>query len=210
MLAALRRLRIIPLIVIDDPARAGDLAAALVDGGLPCAEIAFRTPRSLAALRTIAAERPDVLVGAGTVLSVRQADEALNAGAKFIVSPGFDSSVVDYCLAHDVAVYPGVCTPTEIGAAFARGLTTLKFFPAEPMGGLKVLRAVAAPFVDVEFIPTGGIHAGNLAEYLAFKRVVACGGSWMAPQEWIQAGEFDRIRDEVRRAVQLTQLTAEM
>jgi len=202
---ALRRLRIVPLIVIDDPAHAEPLAAALREGGLPCAEVAFRTPKSLDALRRMVAAAGNLLVGAGTVLSAAQAAEALDAGAKFIVAPGFDPAVVDFCRERNVPVYPGACTPTEIGAARARGLRVVKFFPAEPMGGLKVLKAVAAPFVDMEFMPTGGIGADNLRPYLAFDRVVACGGSWMAPQPWIAAGDFTRIRDEVRRAVALAQ-----
>jgi 2-dehydro-3-deoxyphosphogluconate aldolase/(4S)-4-hydroxy-2-oxoglutarate aldolase len=203
VLAELRRLRIVPLIVFDDPSRASALAGALVAGGLPCAEVAFRTPRALEGLRRLAAEHPDVLTGAGTVLTPSQAKEAREAGARFIVTPGFYPRVVDYCQEHALPVFPGVCTPTEIGAALEKGLTVLKFFPAEPMGGLPFLQAIAAPFPSVEFIPTGGIHAGNLTSYLRFNRVVACGGSWMASQAWIEGGAFDRIRDEVARAVQL-------
>jgi 2-dehydro-3-deoxyphosphogluconate aldolase / (4S)-4-hydroxy-2-oxoglutarate aldolase len=201
-LTELRRLRIVPVIVIDDPHQAGPLARALLDGGLPCAEITFRTAGAAEALQRIAAEHPDVLVGAGTVLSAEQAARAREAGAKFIVSPGFNPGVVDYCRAHEVPIYPGVCTPTEIEAALERGLKVLKFFPAEPMGGLPFLQAISAPYSGVEFIPTGGINAGHLASYLAFGKVVACGGSWMAPQAWIAAGEFERIRQEVQRAMQ--------
>jgi 2-dehydro-3-deoxyphosphogluconate aldolase/(4S)-4-hydroxy-2-oxoglutarate aldolase len=201
-LTELRRLRIVPVIVIDDPHQAGPLARALLDGGLPCAEITFRTAGAAEALQRIAAEHPDVLVGAGTVLSAEQAARAREAGAKFIVSPGFNPGVVDYCRAHEVPIYPGVCTPTEIEAALERGLKVLKFFPAEPMGGLPFLQAISAPYSGVEFIPTGGIKGGHLASYLAFGKVVACGGSWMAPQAWIAAGEFERIRQEVQRAMQ--------
>jgi 2-dehydro-3-deoxyphosphogluconate aldolase/(4S)-4-hydroxy-2-oxoglutarate aldolase len=201
VLRELRRLRIIPLVVIDDPANAGPLAAALAGGGLPCVEIAFRTRGAMEALRRIAAEHPDVLVGAGTVLTEQQVRQAKEAGARFVVSPGINPRVVDCCRDQEIAVYPGVCTPTEIEAALTRGLEVLKFFPAEPMGGLPFLRAIAAPFSGVDFIPTGGITTAHLAGYLGFDRVVACGGSWMAQREWIAAGEFDRIRDEVRRAV---------
>jgi len=208
VLQELRCHRIVPLIVIDDPGMADPLARALVSGGLPCAEIAFRTAGAAEALRRIAAEHPDVLVGAGTVLTPDQAARARAAGARFIVSPGLNLRVVDYCQDHDLPVIPGVCTPTEIGAALDKGLQVLKFFPAEPMGGVAFLQAIAAPFEGVEFIPTGGINAGHLAAYLADRRVVACGGSWMAPQQWIAAADFERIRREVAEAVQRVQAQA--
>lgn len=200
-----RRLRVIPLIVIDDPGRAGDLADALVEGGLPCAEVAFRTPGAVEALRRISAGRADVLVGAGTVLTRDQAAQARDAGARFVVSPGLSPGVVEYCLANALPVVPGVSTPTEIGTALDLGLSVLKFFPAEPLGGLAYLKAIAAPFTGVEFIPTGGISAANLAAYLGGPGVLACGGSWMAPQAWIRDGEFERVRREVRQAVQVAQ-----
>jgi 2-dehydro-3-deoxyphosphogluconate aldolase/(4S)-4-hydroxy-2-oxoglutarate aldolase len=199
-LERLRAVRVVPVITIDDPADAVPLARSLTDGGLPCAEITFRTPRAAEALRRITAEVPELFAGAGTVLTPDQAKAARDAGAQFIVAPGFGPRTVDHCLAHGIPVYPGVATPTEVEAALEKGLTTLKFFPAEPMGGLAYLKAIAAPYVDVSFIPTGGINAANIASYLAFKRVVACGGSWMAPSEWIAAKQFDRIRDESRRA----------
>ncbi|HXY68510.1 MAG TPA: bifunctional 4-hydroxy-2-oxoglutarate aldolase/2-dehydro-3-deoxy-phosphogluconate aldolase [Gemmatimonadales bacterium] len=203
VLETLRRLRLLPLVVIDDPGRADGLARALADGGLPVAEIAFRTPAAVEALRRVAAGHPDVLVGAGTVLTPDQAATARGAGARFVVSPGLDRRVVDWCRAHDLAVFPGVCTPTEIAAAVAMGLEVLKFFPAEPMGGLPFLQAVAAPFAGVEFIPTGGLAASHLPAYLGCRRVVACGGSWMAPQAWIAEGQFDRIRRAVEDSVRL-------
>jgi 2-dehydro-3-deoxyphosphogluconate aldolase/(4S)-4-hydroxy-2-oxoglutarate aldolase len=196
----LRAVRIVPVIVIDDPNDAIPLGEALLAGGLSCAEITFRTARAGEALQRMAAEVPSLLAGAGTVLTTDQVAAARGAGAQFIVAPGFNPRVVDYCLERDIPVYPGVATPTEIEAAREKGLRALKFFPAEPMGGLAFLKAVAAPYVDVEFIPTGGINASNVASYLAFKKVVACGGSWMAPTEWIAAKQFDRIRDESRRA----------
>ncbi len=201
VLEALRRFRLLPLIVIDDAAKADPLARALVDGGLPCAEVAFRTPAAADALRRIAAGHPELLVGAGTILTAAQAEEARKAGARFIVSPGLSQKVVEYCRTHDLEVFPGVCTPTEVSAALDLGLTALKFFPAEPAGGLRYLEALAAPFGGVEFIPTGGIGAANVAAYLASPVVLACGGSWMAPRAWIEAGEFDRIRREVAQAV---------
>ena len=201
VLDEIRRLKIVPVIVIDDPARALGLADALAGGGLPCAEITFRTPAASEALRRIAAERPNVLAGAGTVLTTEQAARARDAGARFIVSPGINPKVVEWCQDHSLPVFPGVCTPTEIETALECGLNVVKFFPAEPSGGVGFLRAIAAPFPDLSFMPTGGITAANVREYLAFKRVVACGGSWMAPQDWIQQGAFDRIREASAAAV---------
>jgi 2-dehydro-3-deoxyphosphogluconate aldolase / (4S)-4-hydroxy-2-oxoglutarate aldolase len=200
-LQRLRETRVVPVIVIDDPDDAVPLARALIAGGLTCAEITFRTPRAGEALRRIAAEVPDMFVGAGTVLTPEQAKAAREAGAQFIVAPGFGPRTVDYCLEQGLPVYPGICTPTEVEAALEKGLTTLKFFPAEQSGGLAFLKAIAGPYVGVNFMPTGGINASNIASYLSFNRIVACGGSWMAPTEWIAAKQFDRIRDESRRAV---------
>lgn len=203
-----REIRILPVIVIDDPADALPLADALAAGGLPAAEITFRTPGAAEAIARIAAERPDVLVGAGTVLSPEQAREARRAGARFVVSPGFNPAVVDGCLEHGIPVFPGVCTPTEIEMALQKGLSTLKFFPAEPIGGVRYLKAIAAPYGGVEFVPTGGIDREKLPSYLSFRRVVACGGSWMAPQEWIAGKQFERIRLETERAVAAVRATA--
>lgn len=194
-------MRVLPVIVIDDPDDALPLARALIEGGLPCAEVTLRTPRAVEALRRITGELPDMLVGAGTVLTPAQAAEARGAGARFVVAPGFNASMVEFCQSVDLPVFPGVCTPTEIEMALGAGLSVLKFFPAEPIGGLPFLKAVAAPYTTVSFMPTGGIGPSNLASYLAFPRVVACGGSWMAPNDWIAAGRFDRIRDTTRAAV---------
>jgi 2-dehydro-3-deoxyphosphogluconate aldolase/(4S)-4-hydroxy-2-oxoglutarate aldolase len=198
----LRRLRVVPVLVIDEPDAAEPLAAALMEGGLPCAEVTLRTPGALEAMRRMAEAQPDLLVGAGTVLTARQAADARAAGARFIVAPGLNERMVDYCLDQGVPVIPGVCTPSEIEHALQLGLRTLKFFPAEAMGGLKFLKAIAAPYGQVEFMPTGGIDRAKLADYLAFDRVVACGGSWMTPGDWVRAGQFDRVRDEVRRTVE--------
>jgi 2-dehydro-3-deoxyphosphogluconate aldolase/(4S)-4-hydroxy-2-oxoglutarate aldolase len=151
-----------------------------------------------------------MLAGAGTVLTPKQAAEARDAGAKFIVSPGFNPAVVDYCQEQGIPVYPGVATPTEIEMALGKGLEVVKFFPAEPLGGVAYLKAISAPYGGLRFMPTGGINAEKLASYLALKSVVACGGSWMAPSEWIKGREFDRIREETRRAVQaVRQITGE-
>jgi 2-dehydro-3-deoxyphosphogluconate aldolase/(4S)-4-hydroxy-2-oxoglutarate aldolase len=203
VLATLRTRRLVPVIVIDDSANAAALGSALVAGGLPCAEITFRTPNAADAIARIAEVHPDMLIGAGTVLTPQQVARATSAGARFIVAPGFNAAVVEYCLERRIPVYPGVCTPTEIEMALGMGLRVLKFFPAEAVGGITFLKAVAAPYVDVEFMPTGGINAENLQSYLAFKRVVACAGSWMAPPEWIAAKQFERIRAETERAVRL-------
>jgi 2-dehydro-3-deoxyphosphogluconate aldolase / (4S)-4-hydroxy-2-oxoglutarate aldolase len=191
------------VIVIDDAARAPSLAEALAEGGLPVAEITFRTKAAGDAIRRIADTRPDLLLGAGTVLTPTQVDEARAAGARFIVAPGFSPAVVERCRELLMPVFPGVCTPTEVEAAMGHGLTVLKFFPAGPMGGVDLLKAIAAPYGGVSFIPTGGVNATNLRDYLALTCVVACGGSWMAPREWIAAGSFDRIRDAARDAVAL-------
>jgi 2-dehydro-3-deoxyphosphogluconate aldolase/(4S)-4-hydroxy-2-oxoglutarate aldolase len=201
ILDRLRVLKLVPVIVIDDPDDAVPLARALATGGLACAEVTFRTARAAEALRRITAEVPDLLAGAGTVLTPTQAASARAAGAQFIVAPGFSAPVVEYCLAHDIPVYPGVATPTEIESALRYELRVVKFFPAEPLGGIAYLRAIAAPYVGVEFMPTGGINADNLRSYLGFDRVVACGGSWMAPGDWIKRKAFDRVREETERAV---------
>jgi len=198
----LRKNRLVPVIVIDDVERAVPLARALEEGGLPCAEITFRTPGALAALEKISTECPNVLVGAGTVLTPRQAADAHSAGAKFVVAPGFGAAMVDYCVEHDVPVFPGIATPTELELALSRGLSVMKFFPAESLGGIAYLKAMSAPYGDVAFLPSGGIGLSNMAAYLASPRVVACGGSWMAPADWISAGQFDRVREEVRKSVE--------
>jgi 2-dehydro-3-deoxyphosphogluconate aldolase / (4S)-4-hydroxy-2-oxoglutarate aldolase len=197
----IRQTRLIPVIVIEDAKHAESLARALSDGGLPCAEVTYRTKAAGEALRRMTAAFPDMLIGAGTVLTPEQARSARDAGAKFMVAPGFNPAVVDYCQEHDIPVFPGVATPTEVEMALNKGLRVVKFFPAEPMGGIAYLKAIAAPYVDVEFIPTGGISDKNVHEYLSFKKVVACGGSWMAPADWISAGDFEKIKDATARAV---------
>jgi 2-dehydro-3-deoxyphosphogluconate aldolase/(4S)-4-hydroxy-2-oxoglutarate aldolase len=201
MTAALRRSRIIPVIVIEDPKDAGALASAMLAGGLPIAEITLRTPRALEALRRITQEQPEMLAGAGTVLNVAQAAQVKDAGAKFVVSPGFSRAVVDYCLEHDLPVYPGVSTASEVEAALDAGLNLLKLWPIETLGGVEYLKLLAGPFGGVEFNPSGGLTATSFEKYLSLPNVVACGGPWMAPSEWIAAGQFDRIRDAVRDTV---------
>lgn len=201
MTAAVRRSRIIPVIVIQDPKDALPLAGALLAGGLPIAEITLRTPRALEALRRITQEQPEMFAGAGTVLNVAQAAQARDAGAKFVVSPGFSRAVVDYCLEHDLPVYPGVSTASEIEAALEAGLTLLKLWPIVTLGGPAYLQLLSGPFPGVEFNPGGGLTAADFESYLALPNVVACGGSWMAQPDWIAAGQFDRIRDATRDTV---------
>ena len=197
----LRGLGVVPVVIIREPRRAVPLARALADGGLPCAEITFRTPAAADAIRRIAAELPDILLGAGTVLTPGQAAATREAGARFVVSPGFDPRVVDYCQAHELPVYPGVCTPTEIQKALEAGLDVVKFFPAGPLGGASFLKAISAPFPGLKFIPTGGVKRENLPGYLKMDQVLACGGSWLAPAAWVEEGAFDRIRAEAARTV---------
>ncbi len=204
ILETLGHLGVVPVIAIERADDAVPLGKALIAGGLPCAEITFRTDAAEEAIRRIASELPEVVIGAGTVLSVEQAEKAVAAGARYIVSPGFDPKVVDWCLTHDVAVTPGVATPTEINMALDKGLKILKFFPAEALGGLKTLKALAAPYGDVKFIPTGGINSKNLADYLSLPAVHACGGSWLVTSKLISAGEFaeiTRLAEEARAIV---------
>lgn len=194
---------LVPVVAIEHAKDAPNLGRALLAGGLPVAEITFRTAAAEEAIRRIGAACPELLVGAGTVLSVAQAQAAVGAGAKFIVSPGFDPDVVDWCLQNDVPVTPGVATPTEVTLALKKGLRLLKFFPAEVAGGAKALKAIGGPFGDVKFIPTGGINAANLGNYLNLPLVHACGGSWMVKKGLISNGEFDKITDLCREAVAL-------
>ena len=200
VLKEIERIGIVPVIAMEDAAKAPDLARALLAGGIPCAEVTFRTAAGEAAIHAMAAEVPDILVGAGTVLSVEQAKRAIAAGAKFIVSPGFNPEVVGYCVEQGVLIIPGCATPSEMEQAMSFGLSLLKFFPAEQAGGLSYLKAVCAPYTNLRFIPTGGIGPDNLAEYLAFPKIVACGGSWMAPKVLIDAGKFDEITELCKAA----------
>lgn len=193
-------LRIVPVVSLEQAADAPALGEALLAGGLPIAEITFRTAAAEASIRALA-RRGGLLVGAGTVLNVETAQCAVNAGAHFIVSPGFNPKVVAWCVKAGVPITPGVATPTDIEMALDHGLSVVKFFPAEPLGGLKMLKALAAPYGMMRFIPTGGIDASNLAEYLRFPSVLACGGSWMATRELLAQKRFDQIADLTRQAV---------
>lgn len=194
--------RLVPVIVLQDAANAAPLGEALVAGGLPCAEVTLRTAAAAESIR-IMAKNSDLLVGAGTVLTVAQVELAVDNGAKFIVSPGFNPKVVGYCVDHDIPITPGTSNPTDIEMALEFGLDVVKFFPAEAFGGVKTLQAISAPYSAVRFIPTGGITESNLQSYLALPKVLACGGSWMVPSKLIGDGQFDEVAALVRSAVAL-------
>lgn len=194
--------RLLPVVVIEDAKAALPLATALKKGGLQSVEITLRTPAALTALRTMA-EDGDLVVGAGTVLTPQQVDLALAAGARYIVTPGFSPDVVRHCQASSVPVFPGAATATDIQAAMNAGLDTVKFFPAEPLGGIAMLEALAAPFSMMKFIPTGGIAAANVAGYLRHPAVCAVGGSWMVARSLLEAGDFATITGLTAEAVRL-------
>lgn len=194
-------LGLVPVVAIERAEDAVELGRALLAGGLPCAEITFRTAAAEEAIRNIASSLPDITLGAGTVLTVDQADRAVSAGAQFVVSPGFNQKVVDWCVQNEIPVTPGVATPTEIDMALDKGLDILKFFPAEALGGIRTLKAIAAPYVGVKFIPTGGINLDNLADYLAHPSVHCCGGSWLVKSNLISQGRFDEITQLAHEAM---------
>ena len=194
---------IVPVVVLDDAKDAENLAKALCQGGLPCAEVTFRTDAAEESIRIMCEKFPEMCVGAGTVLTTEQVDRAINAGAKFIVSPGFDPEIVDYCLEKGITVLPGCITPSEVAQAVKRGLEVIKFFPAEQSGGLAMIKAMAAPYTTVKFMPTGGISAKNVASYLECDKIFACGGSWMVKKNLIEDQEFDKIRELTEEAVNI-------
>lgn len=194
---------VVPVVVLNRTEDAEPLAKALCEGGLKCAEVTFRTDAAEESIKIMTSSFPDMLVGAGTVLTIDQVDRAVAAGAKFIVSPGFDPEIVDYCISKGIVVVPGCITPSEVAQGVKRGLEVLKFFPAEQAGGVAMLKAMAAPYTGVKFMPTGGISAKNLAEYLSFSKIVAAGGSWMVKADLIDAGDFDKITELTKEAVEL-------
>ncbi len=189
---ALAAWKVVPVVALDRAADAAPLADALEAGGLPCAEITLRTPAGLEAIRGLS-DREGFTVGAGTVHNIEQARAAVEAGAAFVVAPGLNPGVVEWCLEQGVPVYPGTATPSDLERALEFGLQVVKFFPAEPLGGVKMLRALSGPFAELRFMPTGGINEANIADYLRLPCVIACGGSWMVRREWISAGDFARI-----------------
>ena len=189
------KIGIVPVVVLNDVKDAEPLAKALVEGGLPCAEVTFRTDAAEESIKIMSEKFPDMFVGAGTVLTIDQVNRAVNAGAKFIVSPGFDPEIVDYCISKDIPVYPGIITPSELAQAVKRGLKVVKFFPAEAFGGLNTIKNLAAPYNMVKFMPTGGVNPKNVEDYLNYDKIVACGGTWMVKGDLIKAGEFDKIKE---------------
>lgn len=193
---------VVPVVVINDAKDAGTLADVLCEEGLPCAEVTFRTDAAKDAIRIMADAHPEMLVGAGTVLTIEQVEQAIAAGAQFIVSPGFDPEIVDYCISKNIAVFPGCVTPSEAAQAVKRGMKVVKFFPAQQFGGVSTVKALAAPYTMLKFMPTGGVNMENLESYLNCDKVIACGGSWMVKSELIESGQFDKIRQMTRQTVE--------
>lgn len=201
ILQTLGTIGLVPVVKIEDATKAADLAKALIDGGLPCAEVTFRTAAARDAIAAITEKYPDMLVGAGTVLTIENAEKAIAAGAKFIVSPGFNPTVVDYCISKKIPVVPGVNNPSGVEAGLEKGLEVLKFFPAEASGGVAMLDALAGPFAHVQFMPTGGIELKNLADYAKRSNVLAIGGSWMVKADLIESSDWETISRLCREAV---------
>ncbi|WP_031557649.1 bifunctional 4-hydroxy-2-oxoglutarate aldolase/2-dehydro-3-deoxy-phosphogluconate aldolase [Lachnospira multipara] len=196
----MEELGVIPVVVLNDVKDAVPLAKALVEGGIPCAEVTFRTAAAEESIREIKKAYPEMLLIAGTVLTTEQVDRAVAAGAEMIVAPGFDPEIVDYCLEKNIPVCPGIVTPSELAQAVKRGLTRVKFFPAEAAGGLKMIKAMTAAYTNVRIMPTGGINAKNITEYLECDKIFCCGGSWMVKGDLIKAGEFDKIKEMTAEA----------
>ena len=199
----IQKLAIVPVVVLEDEKDALPLAKALCEGGLPCAEVTFRTDAAKNAIRIMTTAYPDMIVGAGTVLTIGQVDQAIDAGAKFIVSPGFDPEIVDYCIQKKIPIFPGCATASEVAQAAKRGLSVVKFFPAETSGGIAAIKALAAPYVGMKFMPTGGINPENVEKYLKNSCILACGGSWMVKGNLITSGDFEEIKNKTKEAVQL-------
>ena len=195
------RIGIVPVIALDDAKDAEPLARALCKGGLPCAEVTFRTDAAEESIRIMSQRFPEMLVGAGTVLTTEQVDRAVGSGAKFIVSPGLNPNVVKYCVDRNIPMIPGTSNPSDVELALELGLEVVKFFPAEAAGGIEMIKAMSAPYAKVRFMPTGGVNAGNLKDYLDFPKIVACGGTWMVKKDLIAAGRFDEIETLTREAV---------
>ena len=203
VLEQISKIGIVPVVKIDNAADALPLAKALCAGGLPCAEVTFRTSAAAEAIKIMTDNFPSMCVGAGTVLNAEQVDAAVAAGAKFIVSPGLNPRTVKYCVEKNIPITPGTSSPSDIEQAIELGLDVVKFFPAEQSGGLAKIKAMAAPYVNMKFMPTGGINPQNVREYLAYDRIAACGGSWMVKNTMIENNEFDRIEELVKEAVEI-------
>lgn len=205
LIERVRQTGIIPVVALPKLEHALPLAENLIAGGLPCAEITFRTAAAAEAIEQISKRFPELLLGAGTVLTTEQAQRAMDCGAQFIVSPGTNPTTVDFCLSKNLTIFPGVCTPSEVEMNLEKGVDVLKFFPAEPAGGVNFLKAICAPYKQVQFIPTGGIDVKNIGQYLALPQVVACGGSWMVKPELFEAGDFATVKRLAAEAVALVQ-----
>lgn len=201
----LETFKVVPVVKLDNAKDALPLGKALFKGGLPVIEITFRTDAAAEAIASLSYELPDICVGAGTVLTIDQVNQAIDSGARFIVAPGFNPRVVDYCIDRNISIFPGVNSPTQVEMGLERDLKVLKFFPAEASGGLNMLKAMTAPYGDVRFMPTGGININNLKDYLAFNRIIACGGTWLATSALINEGRFDEITRLVEEVVKTTQ-----
>lgn len=203
VLENIKKMGIVPVVKLDRVEDASPLANALCEGGLPCAEVTFRTDAAEEAIRIMRTEHPEMLIGAGTVLTTEQVDKAMAAGATFIVSPGLNPKIVKYCIEKGYPITPGCSNPSDVEVAIELGLDVVKFFPAEAAGGLAMIKSMAAPYVNMRFMPTGGINTKNLTNYLDFNKIIACGGSWMVSDDLVKAGDFDKIRDMTREAVNL-------
>ena len=203
VLMKIGQMGIVPVVVLNDVKNAVPLAQSLINGGLPCAEVTFRTEAAQQSIAEISKNFPQMFVGAGTVLTTEQVDRAVDAGAKFIVSPGFNPKVVEYCIKKGYPVTPGIMTPTELEMALEFGLDVVKFFPAENAGGLKMIKAMAAPYTKMKFMPTGGINPQNVREYLQCDKILACGGSWMVKGDLINGGNFIEIEKLTKEASQI-------
>ena len=203
VLMKIGQMGIVPVVVLNDVKNAIPLAQSLINGGLPCAEVTFRTEAAQQSIAEISKNFPQMFVGAGTVLTTEQVDRAVDAGAKFIVSPGFNPKVVEYCIKKGYPVTPGIMTPTELEMALEFGLDVVKFFPAENAGGLKMIKAMAAPYTKMKFMPTGGINPQNVREYLQCDKILACGGSWMVKGDLINSGNFAEIEKLTKEASQI-------
>lgn len=201
ILKEISKIGIVPVVKIDNAKDAAPLAKALINGGLPCAEVTFRTAAAEEAIALMTKEYPEMLVGAGTVLTTEQVDNAVSAGAKFIVTPGFNENIVKYCVDRNIPITPGCPSTSDIEAAIMLGLDVVKFFPAENLGGINMIKALAAPYVGIKFMPTGGINAKNINNYLDCDKILACGGSWMVKDTLINEGKFDEIEALTREAV---------
>ena len=203
ILKRISEIRIVPVVAIEKAEDAKKLGQALINGGIPCAEVTFRTDAAAETISIMTKEFPEMLIGAGTVLKTEQVDRAVAAGAKFCVSPGFNPRVVKYCVEKNITMVPGCSNPSDIEAALEFDIEVVKIFPAEAIGGLPLIKAMSAPYGDIKFMPTGGINAGNICKYLEFKKIIACGGSWMVDKKLISEGRFDEIEKLCREAVEI-------